>query len=61
MSMAWPQITLLVLIGIGMVGSLFMHGKPRTDIKYDFRVWFVRTAVLVTLLYLGGFWTMARP
>lgn len=53
---AWPQITYIVLttLGIGLV--LAKHGQPRTE-KYN--VWWslIGTAMVLPILYYGGFFT----
>ncbi len=53
--MEWPQITLIVLIIIGLVIHASENGKPRGD--YNFGLKAIAQGILIWLLYMGGFWT----
>lgn len=53
--MSWPQYTLAGSILIGMGISVARFGQPKTD-KYDLIDLVVGPAVVVWLLYMGGFW-----
>lgn len=55
--MGWPQIVYVGLIGLnlGIAGAL--HGKPRTG-KHSFWVSLVGAAIIASILYYGGFFTV---
>lgn len=56
--MQWPQITWIVLAVMGLVIAIVKHGDPRAP----FNGWhtLIRLAVMVLLLWLGGFFTSAH-
>ena len=49
-----PQIIIIVLIAMNVGLHLAKHGQPRTD-KYDFFWELFGKAILVALLWWGGF------
>ncbi len=49
-----PQIIYLVLVGINLLLSAYLHGKPRRETENVF-VTLVAQAVMVALLWWGGF------
>lgn len=53
MKLHWPQIMMIVLMGLQLGGHLAMHGKPRSL----HNVWWAafRAVSLFVLLYAGGF------
>ena len=53
--MGIPQIIMIVLIAINLILELIVNGEtiPR---KHSFFQELVAKALLVVLLYLGGFW-----
>lgn len=51
----WPQITYIVLMSMGLTGSIFLHGKERTD-KYNFFIKLGSITITIIVLYCGGFW-----
>lgn len=53
--MGAPQIIMIVLITIGLVFELFMHGET-VPTKHNFYSSFVAKVLLCALLYWGGFW-----
>ncbi len=52
--MKTPQIIYLVLTGINLLTSSYMHGKERTG-KHNVFVTLIVTALVIGLLYWGGF------
>lgn len=50
--MGWPQVTLLVLYGLGLVGSITRHEKPCTENAWARAL---GLAIQLALLYAGGF------
>ena len=51
--MGWPQITMIVLIALGVGISLAKHGEPRGN--HSFGASLFSAALSVGLLYAGGF------
>ncbi len=51
-----PQIIYLVLMGINLLASSYMHGKERTG-KYNVFVTLIVAALVIGLLYWGGFFS----
>ena len=49
------QILMAIHLSILFIGSIVLHGKPRTG-KYDFLPTFMETLLLFVILYAGGFW-----
>ena len=49
----WPQLILLVLMGIDLGIALVLHGKPRAN--YNFWLALVDAVTLLLLLSQGGF------
>lgn len=60
MILAWPQYAYigLTLLGLGFV--LAKTGEPKTG-KYSFWASVFSTALVLWLLYEGGFWTGGNP
>ncbi|MDO8596389.1 MAG: hypothetical protein Q7R45_07180 [Sulfuricaulis sp.] len=60
MVLHWPQIVVaaLVLIDVGINSA--RYGQQKTD-KYDMTDVLLAPALLVALLYFGGFWTGCAP
>lgn len=52
----WPQITMLALVAIGFGVSLARFGEQRRD-TYDWTDLIVGPALILTILYCGGFFT----
>jgi hypothetical protein len=52
--MHWPQITMIALLSIGLLGRAHSHGKPGGG---SFWVALFSTALLLTLLVFGGFFS----
>src|SRR3982751_6778690 len=50
----WPQLTLIGLLCCELGIYLVKHGQPRTQ-KYSIWVFLSNGAILITLLYFGGF------
>jgi hypothetical protein len=50
----WPQGIYLALVFLGMIHAINQHGKDRED-KYDAKVGFVSTSIILVLLWWGGF------
>ena len=53
--MGAPQIIAIVLMAIGLVLELILHGETTTR-KHNFIVDLIGKMVWVALLYWGGFW-----
>jgi hypothetical protein len=53
MTFHWPQITMIVLIGMEVGLHMANHGKPRDS--YNIWLKLIDAAVLVWLLRAGGF------
>lgn len=51
--MHWPQITMIVLITLGLGVNLAEHGKPRTP--HNFIVSLISAGISVALMSAGGF------
>jgi hypothetical protein len=51
--MGWPQITMVVLMALGLGISLAKHGEPREP--YSFGTALLGTALAAGLLWAGGF------
>ena len=51
-----PQITMIVLITIGVVKSISHYGEYKKADKYDIFDVLINPAISVALLYWGGFW-----
>jgi hypothetical protein len=54
MTLHWPQLTLLFLWVLGLGLELALHKKPRIG-AYNFWAALIVRALLVFLLYKGGF------
>lgn len=54
--MGWPQITYIVLIAIGMTKALVLHGQPQKT-KHNFWASLIASAILIFILYCGGFFS----
>jgi hypothetical protein len=52
----WPQIVYLSLLGAGLVIVLTRHGKPKEG-NYDARIDLFSSALVLLLLYFGGFFS----
>jgi uncharacterized membrane protein len=50
-----PQIIMIVLLSIGIVSGLMKHGEQRKD-KYSVWSSLFGAALMVALLWWGGFW-----
>ena len=52
--MGIPQIILLVLLGLNLLATAYLHGKPRTG---NFNIFgaLVNAGILIWLLVSGGF------
>lgn len=50
------QFILLVWLALGLGVKLAYHGQPRTG-KYNFYVSFLRVAIEIFILYVGGFFS----
>jgi hypothetical protein len=53
--MALPQFLVLLLFVLAGANAVFQHGKVRVEIN-KFEKWAIGAAILLLLLYLGGFW-----
>ncbi len=56
MHLHWPQITYLVITGIGLVCVASMDGKPIKE-NHSFAKSLCRNVILGVILYCGGFFT----
>lgn len=54
MILHWPQITMLVLLVLGLGISMEQHGRPKTG-THSFWSQLFAAAITFTLLYFGGF------
>lgn len=56
--MGWPQIVVIVLVSVGLLEAARDHGKPKEGVwaKDNFWLSLLSAAILVSLLYFGGFW-----
>lgn len=56
-SIGWPQLILVTLMIIELVGVAVSHGKykPESSWKYNFWVSSIQWLIVVALLSLGGF------
>jgi len=52
--MGFPQIILLSLIGLNLLISSYLHGKPKEG-NHSVFVSIVGVTIYLTLLYFGGF------
>jgi len=52
--MGAPQIIYLTLVGVGLLLSAYLHGKPKRGTENVF-VTLVGQAMMVALLWWGGF------
>ena len=52
--MGTPQIILLVIMGLNLLASAYLHGKPRTG-KFNIFGALVNAGILIWLLVSGGF------
>jgi hypothetical protein len=52
--MGTPQIILLTLLGIQLLCTAYMHGRPRTS-TYNIFGLLIDNAVLIWILIAGGF------
>ena len=56
MNIGWPQLLILALLLVGTGVQLAKHGEPRGG-KHSFWVALISDAILIGLLYWGGFFT----
>ena len=56
MYLGLPQISYLALVLLGAGIALAKHGEPRRD-KYNFWTSMLSEAIVITILYCGGFFT----
>jgi len=54
MEFHWPQITLLILMALGVGLASAKHGEPQP--RYNAGVTIISTIILGVLLWFGGFW-----
>lgn len=52
--MAWPQMTVAVLLTWQVVGAFFLHGRPHPPWCFSDQA--LGAAVMGLILYSGGFW-----
>ena len=52
--MGWPQIVMIVLLGLNIGIGLVKHGEPREN--YNFWTILIGAILEAGLLYFGGFW-----
>jgi hypothetical protein len=52
MTFGWPQIILVVWLSISICANIALHGQPNDR---DGFVTFLRAALLLAVLYWGGF------
>ena len=52
--MGWPQITMIVLVASGLTLAAKDHKKPRANENFWLNL--LGKAILIVLLYFGGFW-----
>lgn len=52
-----PQIVMIVLIAIGVSRALHNFGEKKKEDRYDIFDVLVSPALLVGLLWWGGFWS----
>lgn len=52
--MGWPQIAMIVFMGMSIGGSLYKHGEPRTG-RYSIFSALFGVAIEAWLLWEGGF------
>jgi hypothetical protein len=52
--MGWPQITMIVLLGLGVARGMFKHGED--DGEVNFFASAIGAALTAWLLWAGGFW-----
>jgi len=48
-----PQIIFILLVGLNIGATMFMHGKPRSN--YNFWATSINLLLITSLLYWGGF------
>lgn len=53
--MGWPQWTLAVLLGLGLIIAFQRDGQPRPP--WSFEDAFTSVLIIVLILHAGGFWT----
>jgi len=51
-----PQIIIIVLWGISLCASAYLHGKPKED-KHNFGITLLNTVIYAGLLIWGGFFS----
>lgn len=56
LALGWPQLTYLALLFIGIGVDSAKHGQPRST-KHNVWVSLAATAIVLPLLYYGGFFT----
>lgn len=56
----WPQITFAVFLGVELGIRLAKNGQPRTG---HYTLWdqLISWALILVVLYYGGFFTEVRP
>ena len=52
--MGSPQIILLVLLGLNLLASAYLHGKPKSG-KHNLFLAMLNAGVLLWILISGGF------
>ena len=52
--MGIPQIILLVLLGLNLLATAYLHGKPRTG-NYNLLTALINAGIIIWLLVSGGF------
>lgn len=50
-----PQIILIIIMAMGLGIEMMQHGEPETG-KHNFWSALLGKGILITLLWLGGFW-----
>lgn len=55
----WPQITMFAFLALSFAVHCKCAGEPKGP--YDPVLNIIDVAIWITLLYFGGFWTVARP
>lgn len=53
--MHWPQITMIILMAMGLGISLANHGKPRSNENAVITI--IANVISLGLLYMGGFFS----
>lgn len=53
--MRWPQVVIIVLMGLDILFTMLLHGEPKEG-KYDVGVTLISNLIYAMILYAGGFW-----